>query len=75
MDATNSTPVCNCHSGQECLNSLTATREISKSSEEETEIDYIDSNFPDDSDDGLEKNNEDGGVPDDPILDYLDEWE
>ena len=33
----------------------TATREIAQSAEEETETNYIDSNLPDDSDDGLEQ--------------------
>ena len=36
MDATCSTPFCNCHGGQDCLIPFTATREISKSSEEDT---------------------------------------
>ena len=36
VDATSSTPFCNCHSGQDCLNPFTATREIFKSSEEDT---------------------------------------
>ena len=71
MDATSSTPFCNCHGGQDCLNPFPATREISKSSEEDT----VDSNLPDDSGDGLELNDEDGGVPDYPILDHLDAWE
>ena len=35
MDATSSMPFCNCHGGQDCLNPFTATREISKSSEED----------------------------------------
>ena len=54
VDATSSTPFCNCHGGQDCLNLFTANREISPSPEEETETDCIDSNLPDDSDDGLE---------------------
>ena len=41
--------------------------EIAQPAEEETETDYIDSNLPDDSVDGLEQNNEDGGVPENPI--------
>ena len=36
MDATSSTPFCNCHGRQDCLNRITATREIPKSSEEDT---------------------------------------
>ena len=36
MDATSSTPFCNCHGGQDCLNPFTATRDISKASEEDT---------------------------------------
>ena len=36
MDATSSTPICNSHGGQDCLNPFTATREIFKSSEEDT---------------------------------------
>ena len=36
MDATSSTPFCNCYGGQDCLNAFTATRGISKSSEEGT---------------------------------------
>ena len=36
MDAASSTPFCNCHGRQDCLNPFTATREISKSSEEDT---------------------------------------
>ena len=36
MDATSSTLFCNCHGGQDCLNPFTATRGISKSSEEDT---------------------------------------
>ena len=35
-DATSSTSFCNGHGGQDCLNPFTATREISKSSEEDT---------------------------------------
>ena len=35
-DATSSTPFCNGHGGQDCLNPFTATRKISKSSEEDT---------------------------------------
>ena len=36
MDATSSTPFCNYYGGQDCLNPFTATREISKLSEEDT---------------------------------------
>ena len=36
LDATSSTPFCNFHGGQDCLNPFTATRKISKSSEEDT---------------------------------------
>ena len=36
VDATSSTPFCNCYGGQDCLNPFTATREISKLSEEDT---------------------------------------
>ena len=36
IDATSSTPFCNCHGGQDCLNPFTATMEISKSSEGDT---------------------------------------
>ena len=54
MYSTSSRPFCNCNGGQDCLNPFTATREISKSSEEDTVKNYIDSNLPDDSDDGLE---------------------
>ena len=36
MDATISMPFFNCHGGQDCLNPFTATREIFKSSEEDT---------------------------------------
>ena len=32
VDATSSTPFCNCHGGQDCLNPFTITREITKSS-------------------------------------------
>ena len=46
---------CNCHGGQNCLNPFTATRENAQSAEGETENDYIHSNLPDDSDDGLDK--------------------
>ena len=69
------TTFCNCHGGQNCLNQFTATSEIEQSAEEETEANYIDSNLLDDCDDGFEQDNEDGGVPDDPILDCLDEWQ
>ena len=56
VDATSSTPFCNCHGRQDCLHPCTATSEISKPSEElgHCETDYIDSNLPYDSDDGLE---------------------
>ena len=50
-----------------CLNPFAATREIAQSAEEETEADGIDRYFPDDSDNGLEQDNEDRGVLDDPI--------
>ena len=36
VNATSSTPFCNSHGGQDCLTPLTATREFSKSSEEDT---------------------------------------
>ena len=36
MDATSSTSFCNCYGRQDCLNPCTATREISKSTEEDT---------------------------------------
>ena len=36
MDAISSTPFCNCQGGQVYLNAFTATREIFKSSEEDT---------------------------------------
>ena len=36
VNATSSTLFYNCHDGQDCLNPFTATREISKSSEEDT---------------------------------------
>ena len=36
VDAISSTPFCNFHGGQVCLNTFTATREISESSEEDT---------------------------------------
>ena len=45
---------CNCHGEQYCLNPFTATREISKTSRGHCETDYIDSNLPDNSGDGLE---------------------
>ena len=55
---------------------LTSTREIVQSVEGEIETDYIDSNFLDDSDDILNRDNEVGGdVPDVPVWNYLDEWE
>ena len=54
VDATSSTPFCNCHGGQDCLIPITETRAISKSSEEYTVKHYISSNLPDDSGDGLE---------------------
>ena len=53
------------------MNPFTATREIAQSAKKETETVYIDSNPPDGSDDGLGQDNEDGGVPDDPIFDYF----
>ena len=53
---------------------LTSTREIVQSAEGEIETDYIDSNFLDDSDDILNRDNEVGGdVPDVPVSNYLDE--
>ena len=65
MDATSST--CHArHSVAIMVHGKTATREIAQSAEEETETNYIYSNLPDDSDDGLEQDNEDGGAPDDP---------
>ena len=36
VDAISSMSFCNCHGGQVCFNQFTATREISKSSEEDT---------------------------------------
>ena len=54
MDATSSKPFCNGHGGQDCLNPFTATSEISNHLKRVLETDYIDSNLPDDSDDGLE---------------------
>ena len=36
VDATSSTPLCNCHDRRDCLNPCTATTEISKSSEDDT---------------------------------------
>ena len=36
VDATSSTPFCNCHGRQDWLNPITATREVSKSSEKDT---------------------------------------
>ena len=36
VDATSSTPFCKCHGEQYCLNPFTETREISKSSKEDT---------------------------------------
>ena len=36
LDATSSTPFCNCHGRQKCLNPCTATTDISKSSEDDT---------------------------------------
>ena len=57
------------------MNPFTATRDIDQYAREETETNYIDSNLPDDFDDGLEHDNDNGGVPDDPISDYLDELE
>ena len=74
MDAT----CCTYHAryyGQDCLNPFTTTREIAHCAEEETKTDDIVNNLPDDSADGLEQDNEDGGDPEDPILAYLDEWE
>ena len=36
MDSTSSTPFCNCHGRQDCLNPSTAIREVSKTSEKDT---------------------------------------
>ena len=55
---------CDCYGEQDSLNPFTATREIAKSAEEETETDNIDSNRPGDSDDGLEH------IFENPISDY-----
>ena len=57
------------------MSPFTATREVVQSAEEETETGDVDSNLPDDSDDGLEQDNDDQGVPDDSISDYLGELE
>ena len=54
---------------------FTTTREIAHSDEEETETGNIACNLPGHSDDGLEQDSEDVGVPGDPISDYLAEWE
>ena len=51
VDDTSSTPFCNCHGGQDCLNPFTATREISKSSIEDT---VKQNTLTDNSGDGLE---------------------
>ena len=42
----------NCHGGQDCLTSCTATMEI-QSAEEEIPTAYVDSNLPDDCDDEI----------------------
>ena len=55
------------------MNPFIATREIAQSAKEKTKTDDIDSNLPDDSDDGLEQVNEGGGVSEDTLSDYLDE--
>ena len=53
------------------MNPFTATREIVQSAKEEIETDDIDSNLPDNSDDGLKQDNDDGGgVHEDPVSDY-----
>ena len=67
MDATRST-FCKCHGGQDCLNPFTATREIARSAEEETETDYIENNLPDDSDNTKKETESDyiySNLPDD----------
>ena len=68
------TAFCNCHAGHDCLNSFTTLREIAQSAEDTSETDGIDSNRLDYSDHCLEQDQVDGGGPDDPIRDYLDEW-
>ena len=57
------TSFCNCHGGQNCLNPFTSTRDIAQSAEEESETEDIDSNHPDELDNGLGQDNQDGGVP------------
>ena len=58
------TTFCNCHGGQDCLNPFSKAREIVQSgeivqsAEEGTETDDIESNHPDNSDDGIEQDNE-----------------
>ena len=49
VDATSSTPFCNCHDGHDCLNPFNF--QILRV---HCETDYIDSNLPDDSGDGVE---------------------
>ena len=76
MDATSSTPFCNCHGGQDCLNPITETREISKSPEEYTAKQItLTATFQMILVMALNKKIEDGGVPDDPISDLLDACE
>ena len=71
MDATSRTPFCNCHGGQDCLNQFTATREISELSEEDTVKQItLTATFQ-----MILMMVLDGGVPDDPISDYLNAWE
>ena len=53
------------------MNPFTTPREIAQSAKDTSETDDIDSNHLDNSDDGLEQDQVNGGVPDDPILDYL----
>ena len=59
--------------GSIILNPFTAPRKVVQSAVEKTESGGIDRNLPVDYDDGLEHDNDDGCVPDDPISDYLDE--
>ena len=76
VDATSSTPFCNFHGGQYCLNLFTAAREISKSSKEDTVKQItLTVTFQMIMIMVLSKKNEDRGVPDHPISDHLDVWE
>ena len=69
MYATSSTPFCYCHGGQDCLNPFTATREMTKSSEEDTVKQItLTATFQMILELGE-------GVPDDPFSDHLDAWE